>query len=51
MHTIPHLKTGLITVALLAGVALAVFIVADGQQGRQAPMLLSQAGMLLPAVG
>lgn len=46
-----HLKTSLKAVALVLIVALAVFSVANGQQPRQAPMLLSQASMLLPAVG
>ena len=51
MPTTLHLKTSLNAVALVLIVTLAIFSVVDGQQPRQAPMLLSQASMLLPAVG
>ncbi|MDN2710381.1 MULTISPECIES: hypothetical protein [unclassified Janthinobacterium] len=54
MHTTLHLKTSLKAVALLAGVVLAMLLVMDGQQVQQAqaaPLPLSQASMLLPALG
>jgi hypothetical protein len=51
MHTTLHLKNSLKAVALLACVALATLIVINGQQAPQTPLLLSQASMLLPAVG
>ncbi|MGK5038335.1 hypothetical protein [Janthinobacterium sp. LB3P118] len=51
MHTTLHLKNSLKAVALLACVALATLIVMHGQQAPQSPLLLSQASMLLPAVG
>ncbi|WP_193317501.1 hypothetical protein [Janthinobacterium violaceinigrum] len=51
MHTTLHLKNSLKTVALLAGVALATMIVMHAQPAQHAPLLLSQASMLLPAVG
>ena len=51
MHTTLHLKNSLKAVALLAGVALATVIVIQAQQTPQAPLLLSQASMLLPAMG
>ena len=51
MHTTLHLKNSLKAVALLACVALATLIVMHVQQAPQAPLLLSQASMLLPAVG
>ncbi|MED5595288.1 hypothetical protein [Janthinobacterium sp. P210006] len=50
MHTTLHLKNSLKTVALLAGVALATMIM-HAQPAQHAPLLLSQASMLLPAVG
>lgn len=51
MHTTLHLKNSLKALALLAGVVLATFIVIHVQQPPQAPLLLSQASMLLPAMG
>ncbi len=51
MHTTLHLKNSLKAVALLACVALATLIVMHVQQAPQSPLLLSQASMLLPAVG
>ena len=57
MHTTLHLKNSLKAVALLALVAVATVLVIDVQQVQQvqqtqhAPLLLSQASMLLPAVG
>jgi hypothetical protein len=51
MHTTLHLKNSLKAVALLACVALATLIVIQVQQAPHAPLLLSQASMLLPAVG
>ncbi|MGK5030136.1 hypothetical protein [Janthinobacterium sp. MDT1-19] len=51
MHTTLHLKNSLKAVALLACVALATLIVMHVQQAPQSPFLLSQASMLLPAVG
>jgi hypothetical protein len=51
MHTTLHLKNSLKAVALLACVLLATLIVINGQQAPQTPLLLSQASMLLPAVG
>lgn len=51
MHTTLHLKNSLKALALLACVALATFIVIHGQQTPQAPLMLSQASMLLPAMG
>lgn len=51
MHTTLHLKNSLKAVALLACVLLATLIVVHGPQGPQAPLMLSQASMLLPAVG
>ena len=54
MHTTLHLKTSLKAVALLASVAMAAVLVMDMQQAQQvrhASLLLSQASMLLPAVG
>jgi hypothetical protein len=54
MHTTLHLKNSLKAVALLACVALSTLIVIQVQQVQQAPhapLLLSQASMLLPAVG
>ncbi|MCM2565048.1 MULTISPECIES: hypothetical protein [Janthinobacterium] len=51
MHTTLHLKNSLKALALLAGVVLATLIVMQVQQAPQAPLLLSQASMLLPAVG
>jgi hypothetical protein len=54
MHTTLHLKNSLKAVALLACVALAPLIVMNVQQvqaAQHAPLLLSQASMLLPALG
>ena len=51
MHTTLHLKNSLKAVALLARVLLATLIVIHVQQVPQTPLLLSQASMLLPAVG
>ena len=54
MHTTLHLKNSLKAVAVLLIVALALLLVIDGQQvqpAQHAPLLLSQASMLLPAVG
>ncbi len=51
MHTTLHLKNSLKAVALLACVLLATVIVIHAQQAPQTPLLLSQASMLLPAVG
>lgn len=54
MHTTLHLKNSLKAVAVLVLVALAMLLVIEGQQvqqARHAPLLLSQASMLLPAVG
>lgn len=51
MHTTLHLKNSLKALALLACVALATLIVIHVQQVPHAPLLLSQASMLLPAVG
>ncbi|MDO8064714.1 hypothetical protein [Janthinobacterium sp. SUN206] len=51
MHTTLHLKNSLKALALLAGVVLTTLIVMQVQQAPQAPLLLSQASMLLPAVG
>ncbi|MDZ5633705.1 hypothetical protein [Janthinobacterium sp. GMG1] len=51
MHTTLHLKNSLKTLALLAGVILATLIVIQVQQAPQAPLMLSQASMLLPAMG
>ena len=51
MHTTLHLKNSLKAVALLACVALATLIVVSVQQASHAPLLLSQASMLLPAMG
>ncbi|MNM24877.1 hypothetical protein D3C81_353160 [compost metagenome] len=56
MHTTLHLKNSLKAVALLALVAVATVLVIDVQQVQQvqqtqhAPLLLSQASMLLAAV-
>lgn len=57
MHTTLHLKNSLKAVALLALVAVTTVLVIDVQQVQQvqqtqhAPLLLSQASMLLAAVG
>lgn len=51
MHTTLHLKNSLKALALMACVVLATLIVIHGQQAPQAPLLLSQASMLLPPVG
>ncbi|QYG07876.1 hypothetical protein [Janthinobacterium sp. PAMC25594] len=54
MHTTLHLKNSLKAVALLACVALATVIVINVQQvppAQHAPLVLSQASMLLPALG
>ena len=51
MHTTLHLKNSLKALALLACVALATLLVIHDQPAPQAPLLLSQASMLLPAVG
>jgi hypothetical protein len=51
MHTTLHLKNSLKALALLAGVILATLIVIQVQQAPQAPLMLSQASMLLPAMG
>ena len=54
MHTTLHLKNSLKALALLAGVALATLIVINVQQvppAQHAPLVLSQASMLLPAMG
>lgn len=54
MHTTLHLKTSLKALALLAGAVLAMLLVIDGQQvqpAQDAPLLLNQASMLLPAFG
>ncbi|MCC7596340.1 hypothetical protein IGS61_02510 [Janthinobacterium sp. FW305-129] len=51
MHTTLHLKNSLKALALLAGVVLATLAVIHGQQAPQAPLMLSQASMLLPALG
>jgi hypothetical protein len=51
MHTTLHLKNSLKAVALLACVVLATLIVTNIQQAPHAPLLLSQASMLLPAMG
>ncbi len=51
MHTTLHLKNSLKAMALLACVALATLIVVSVQQASHAPLLLSQASMLLPAMG
>ncbi|WP_175444735.1 MULTISPECIES: hypothetical protein [unclassified Janthinobacterium] len=51
MHPTLHLKNSLKAMALLACVLLATLIVIHGQQVPQTPLLLSQASMLLPAVG
>lgn len=53
MKTTP-LKTACKTLLLLAFVATALAVVASTQQGHaahHAPLMLSQASMLLPAVG
>jgi len=54
MHTTLHLKNSLKALALLACVVLATLIVINVQQvppAQHAPLLLSQASMLLPALG
>ena len=51
MHTTLHLKNSLKALALLACVALATLTIIHGQQTPQAPLMLSQASMLLPAMG
>ena len=51
MHTTLHLKNSLKAAALLACVALATLIVVSVQHASHAPLLLSQASMLLPAMG
>ena len=51
MHTTLHLKNSLKAVALLACVALATLIVVSVLQASHAPLLLSQASMLLPVMG
>ena len=51
MHTTLHLKNSLKALALLACVALATLIVIQVEQAPPAPLLLSQASMLLPAMG
>jgi hypothetical protein len=51
MHTTLHLKNSLKALALLACVALATLIVIQVQQAPHASLLLSQASMLLPALG
>lgn len=51
MHTTLHLKNSLKAVALLACVALATLIIMQIPQTPHAPFMLSQASMLLPAVG
>ena len=51
MHTTLHLKNSLKALALLACVVLATLIVIQVQQAPPAPLLLSQASMLLPAMG
>ena len=51
MHTTVHLKNSLKALALLGCVVLATLIVIQVQQAPQAPLLLSQASMLLPAMG
>ncbi|MGK5079942.1 hypothetical protein [Janthinobacterium sp. HLX7-2] len=53
MHTTLHLRNSLKALALLAIVVLATLLVIDAQQVQQAPyapLLLSQASMLLPAL-
>lgn len=51
MHTTLHLKNSLKALALLACVVLATMTIIHGQQTPQAPLMLSQASMLLPAMG
>ncbi|OFJ46461.1 hypothetical protein BA896_021435 [Janthinobacterium lividum] len=51
MHTTLHLKNSLKALALLAGVALATLIVIHVPPAPPAPLLLSQASMLLPTLG
>ena len=54
MNTTLHLTRSLKAVAVLLIVALALLLGIDGQQvqpAQHAPLLLSQASMLLPALG
>ena len=51
MHTTLHLKNSLKALALLACVVMATLIIMQIPQAPHAPFMLSQASMLLPAVG